>query len=71
MAKKQIRAKNHTGRIGDDFFKEFESINNERLKINLKRISIRTFTNLLLRHDAWNQIKKDTIKIKFGDDENE
>ena len=73
MAKKHIRAKNHTVRIGKDFFKEMESIQNKRLKLkrDLKKKSIRVLTNLLIKHDDWETIREDLIEIKLGDNKNE
>ena len=64
---------NVTARIGEDFSKEIEEIKDERLKrkIDKKRKSTRKLTNLIIKHDAWNKIKEDTIQINLRDNGDE
>lgn len=71
MPEKKIYTKNHTVRIGNDFFEEFEAINKERLSLGLRKISMRKFTNLLRQHNSWPTIRADLIEIKLGEKENE
>lgn len=56
-----------TARMGEDFSKEIENIKQERLDkgIDKKRKSTKKLTNLIVKHKAWEKIKKDTIEINL------
>ena len=57
-------------RIGQDFENEIQHIKDKRLelKIDEKKKSTRVLTNLLIKHDLWNKVKKDMINFKFKDE---
>lgn len=59
--------KNHTVRVGDNFHKEIEDIKQERLDngTDQKKKSTRVLTDLLVRHNFWNKIKKEMIEHEF------
>lgn len=59
--------KNVTQRIGEEFSKELEEIQEQRLdlRIDKKKKSFRRLTNLIVKHSDWKKIKKDTIEIEL------
>lgn len=63
MKKKTIA--NKTQRIGDRFNTELEKIKDRRieLKIDKTRRSTRELTNLITRHNSWEEIKEDLVKV--------
>lgn len=60
-------------RNGENFSKEIETIKDKRLKLNIdkKRKSTRILTNLLVKHECWNQIKEEMININLEEIKNE
>lgn len=64
---------NKLQRIGEDFNNEIEDIKNVRLEsgIDKKRKSTRRLTNLIIKHQDWKKIKRDTINIKLEGVKNE
>ncbi len=73
MAKKEKDNKNVTSRIGEKFSKEIEEIKEARLKsgIDKKKKSTRKITNVIIKHEDWEKIKKDTIELNKEDFEDE
>lgn len=67
---KQSSIKNKNGgimaRVGAKFYQEIEKIKDERLKNGLSRERLATakITNLITRHNLWNDIKKDIINVE-------
>ncbi len=55
--------KNHTARIGYDFNKQVEKINEMRKESGKKPISMNVLTNLLIKHNSWTLIVKDLINF--------
>lgn len=55
-------------RIGSAFNKEIENIKRQRLEegVDKKKKSTRALTDLIITHEDWPKIKKDTIYHKFG-----
>lgn len=54
-------------RIGDKFLKELDYINKKRLDLGIdkKKRSVRALTNVIIRHEAWEKIKRDTIDLNM------
>ena len=73
MPERKKNSKNHTVRIGDNFFKEIDIIKKERLNLgnDKKRRSTRSLTNLIVRHDYWPEIRQAMINLNVGEIENE
>jgi len=72
-SKIQENSKNHTTRVGFDFNKEIEKMNEKRKELGKKSISMNVLTNLLIKHSSWSEIYKDLIyfetktkKVKNG-----
>ena len=59
----QENSKNHTARVGFDFNKEIEKINEERKGEGKKPISMNVLTNLLIKHKSWHIIREDLINF--------
>ncbi len=59
----QESSKNHTARVGYDFYEEIEKMNKEREDLNKKSISMNVLTNLLIKHNSWDIMYKDLIKF--------
>ncbi|KKM64850.1 hypothetical protein LCGC14_1497220 [marine sediment metagenome] len=61
----QENSKNHTARIGYNFNREVERINEKRKEIGKKQISMNVLTNLLIKHNSWSIMFKDLIKFEL------
>lgn len=70
MPGKEKDSENHTVRIGNNFHKEIENIQEERLDsgIDKKKKSMRVLSNLLVRHKLWNKIKQEMIEVNLNDE---
>ena len=58
-------SRNTTGRIGEDFIKAIDYINDERIRLGIddKRKSIRVITNKFSKHENFKKIVEDTIML--------
>lgn len=58
----------HTARIGENFNKELDLIRDKRKekRLDKKRISTHQLTNIIIKHDRWEEIKKDMMKVNLG-----
>lgn len=52
-------------RVGEEFVKRLEYIKNKRLdnKVDKFKRSTRALTNLIIKHENWQEIELDTIKF--------
>lgn len=71
MGRKKINDKNHTTRIGEKFMKEISEIQKKRIDLgkDKKKRSVRDLSNLIIRHDFWEEIKEDMIELDFKREE--
>lgn len=62
----------HTARIGMNFAAELELIKNGRLEkgMDKKRRSTRKLTELMIRHNSWDDIKSDMIELNLEGSKN-
>lgn len=53
-------------RVGEEFVKRLEYIKNKRLdnKVDKFKRSTRALTNLIIKHENWQEIENDTIKFE-------
>lgn len=67
MPKKETNNKNHTARVGVEFTKELMEIQETRLdnQIDKKKKSLRKLTDLIPKHNLWNKIKADMVKVNL------
>ncbi len=65
MPEKKINSKNHTARIGESFCRELGLIQKARIEsgVDKTKRSFRQLTDLLVRHDVWDRIKRDMINF--------
>lgn len=65
MAEKENGTKGAMQRIGDNFKKEIDNINKERIKrgIDKRNKSVRKITDLITRHNSWPIIKEEIINL--------
>lgn len=57
----------HTARIGKEFNEEIEKIKDLRLVSgkDKTRVSTRKLTNLIIKHNYWDIIKKEMVEFEF------
>lgn len=58
----EINGKNHTSRVGYEFNKMVEKINEERIAQGKKKMSIVVLTNLLIKHNSFPLQYADFVK---------
>ena len=53
-------------RVGEEFVKRLEYIKNKRLdnRVDKAKRSTRALTNLIIKHENWQEIENDTIKFE-------
>jgi hypothetical protein len=59
----ETKKKSKLQRISEEFNKELDKIQEAIYQINGDKISKRTLTNMVIKHDAWLELKEDLIKF--------
>ena len=58
-------SKNHLTRVGEDFARNVQKINEKRIELGSKKLSIRLLTNILIKHKSWPIIVEDLINLNL------
>ena len=58
-------SKNHTTRVGEDFSRDIQKMNDKRIELGRKKLSIRLLTNILIKHNSWPIIIDDLINLNL------
>lgn len=63
--------KNHTTRVGKNFYKNMKEIRDTRLELKKDKVKIpiRVITNLIVKHNYWPKIKEEIISLTDVDRE--